>query len=69
MALVEHHVKLIEPLISDTTSNEEDRRPSPLGRACVRTGADHWDHLPTSHAEVKKDAEIREEVLSTVPVG
>jgi len=25
--------------------------------------------LPTSHEEVKKDAEIREEVLSTVPVG
>ncbi len=25
--------------------------------------------LPTSHDEVKKDAEIREEVLSTVPVG
>jgi len=25
--------------------------------------------LPTSHDDVKKDAEIREEVLSTVPVG
>jgi ATP-dependent Lon protease len=25
--------------------------------------------LPASHDEVKKDAEIREEVLSTVPVG
>jgi len=25
--------------------------------------------LPTSHEEVKKDAEVRDEVLSTVPVG
>ena len=25
--------------------------------------------LPTSHDEVKQDAEVREQVLSTVPVG